>query len=189
IEKAEKSLKKVNKELDWLYKIKHDDKNYGMVSYFVWSDVFECFNCRSEVVLFNQSVNLECKTINNEFPCQNCGTILSKKTCERVWETKFDKIINETVKTTKTVPVLANYIFKGKRYERPINDEDLLLLNKIEEYNIETFVPLLELYEGYNTSQPIKTNGVTFIHQFYSKRNLIFLSSLWESLDGNPLKM
>tara|TARA_R110002167_G_scaffold134709_3_gene320807 strand:+ start:6085 stop:8685 length:2601 start_codon:yes stop_codon:yes gene_type:complete len=189
INKAESSLKKVNNELGWLYKIRHDDKNFGTVSYFVWSDVFECFNCGSEVVLFNQSVDLENKTINSEFPCQNCGTTLSKKTCERVWETKYDNIINKTVKTTKTIPVLANYIFKGKRYERPINDDDLELLNKIEEYHIDTFVPLLELYEGYNTSQPMNSNGVNFIHQFYSRRNLIFLSALWQSLDGNPLKM
>lgn len=189
IDKAESALKKVNNELGWLYKIRHDVKNFGTVSYFVWSDVFECFNCGSEVVLFNQSVDLENKIINSEFPCQNCGTNLSKKTCERVWETKYDNIINKTVKTTKTVPVLVNYIFKGKRYERSINVDDLEMLNKIEEYQIDTFVPLLELYEGYNTSQPMKTNGVNFIHQFYSRRNLIFLSALWQALEGNPLKM
>jgi hypothetical protein len=186
---AKEILSRLNKDFEWLYKIKHENGKEGTINYFVWSDVFECTNCNTEVILFDQAIDLENKVIKDEFPCSSCGTTLSKKTCERIWETKFDSVLHETIKVAKTVPVLANYTYNGKRYERKICSEDLQLLKKIEDYEITTFVPIFELYEGYNTSQPINSNGVKFVHQFYSKRNLIFLSAVWDSLKNNALRI
>jgi DNA modification methylase len=186
---AQSALKKISEEFDWLFKIEHDEKSFGQINYIVWSDVFECPGCKNEIVLFDCQVDLEKSIIHDDLNCTSCGIKLYKKSCDRLWETKFDPLLNQSIKISKTVPVIANYMFRGKRYERPINNRDLIYLQEIENYKIDSFVPIVELVHGYNTTQPIKTNGVTHVHQFYSKRNLIFLSALWSELKSNPLKM
>ena len=189
VENAEKKLYQVDKKLSWIFEVEHEKGKKGIINYLVWSDVFSCPHCNNEIILFDNAVDLEAKKIHSEFNCDNCGGSITKKKAERLWETKYDSFINEIVKTAKTVPVLINYTFQGKRYERSLNDFDKDLISKIESYNLPDSTPLLKLYEGYNTNQPIRSNGVNYIHQFYSKRNLIYLSELWLNLSSNTEKI
>ena len=189
VENAQKKLNKLYKDLSWLFETEHEKGKKGIINYLVWSDVFTCPHCTNEFILFDNAVDLETKKIYNEFNCTNCGGAITKKKAERLWETKFDSFINETVKIAKTVPVLINYTYQGKRYERPLNNFDYDLVLKIESYKLPDSTPHFKLYEGYNTNQPIKSNGVNFIHQFYSKRNLIYLSELWQKLSSNTEKV
>lgn len=188
-ETAEYALKKTYSDLSWLFEVEGENGKKGILNYYVWSDVFECPSCNSEIILFNSAVDIENKKIHSNFLCQKCGNSTSKKKCERIWETKYDTTAKITVKVAKTVPVLVNYSIGNKRFERKVKHSDFELLEKIDNYKIETFVPIDKLFEGYNTNQPIKSNGVEHIHQFYSRRNLIFLSSIWDKLKTNPLRM
>ncbi len=186
---AESILKKTFAEFSWLFEVEHESGKKGNLNYFVWSDVFECPSCHSEIVLFDAAVDIDGKKIRNEFLCEKCGNKTSKKKCERIWETQFDSISNQTIRVAKTIPVLVNYSLGNKRFERKISEKDLELLSKINSYELKSFVPIEKLYEGYNTNQPIKSNGVEYVHQFYSRRNLIFISIIWEKLKTNPLRM
>ena len=187
--KAQTILDEKYKQLSWLFEIEHTTNKIGQLNYYVWSDVFVCKNCQQDIVLFDAAVDLLKKKIYSEFACKNCGNITNKKKCERSWVTKYDSIIDSSVKIAKTVPVLVNYTYNKKRYERRLNQSDLETFKRIDSYNIETFIPIFKLYEGYNTNQPIRSNGVNYVHQFYSKRNLIFLSAIWQELETNSLKM
>lgn len=175
--KANALLDQVEQELGWMYETEVNGKK-AKVNYTIWSDVFVCPSCGNEITLWNESVDLENNIIRDKFPCPHCGFECSKKNMEKAWESSYDSILGQVVNMNKKVPVRVNYTL-GKRCEKDISESDKKLINSID-YNIEKKYPTRKFIEGYNTSQPIKSNGVTYSHQFFSKRNLIFLSRIYD---------
>lgn len=175
--KANALLDQVEQELGWMYETEVNGKK-AKVNYTIWSDVFVCPSCGNEITLWNESVDLENNIIRGKFPCPHCGFECSKKNMEKAWESSYDSILGQVVNMNKKVPVRVNYTL-GKRCEKDISESDKKLINSID-YNIEKKYPTRKFIEGYNTSQPIKSNGVTYSHQFFSKRNLIFLSRIYD---------
>ena len=182
--KANAILDQVEEELGWMYETDVNGKK-AKVNYTIWSDVFTCPSCGKEIVLWDESVDLDDELIKDKFPCPHCGYECSKKKMERVWETSFDSIINDVVKMNKKVPVRINYTL-GKRAEKDVELSDKALINSID-YEKEKSYPTSKLIEGYNTSQPIRSNGVYFTHQFFTKRNLILLNRVYELIVQNGL--
>lgn len=170
-------LDSVIKECTWLYETKHTDGGIGSINYMVWSDVFICSNCNSDIVFWDAALDVEKKEVVDNFHCPNCNTINSKKS-EKAWITVFDSTLKKTIRIAKSVPVLKVYTYKGKRYEDKPNEYDLALIKKINESNIPCWSPSYELPYGFNTEQPKISHGVTNIHLFYTKRNLWALSVL-----------
>lgn len=181
--KAKAILEQVEKELGWMYETEVDGKK-AKINYTIWSDVFSCPSCGKEITLWDEAVNLDKNEIKSEFPCPHCGTTCSKKNMEKVWETSYDSLLNKTVSMNKKVPVRINYTCLNKRGERDVTASDKELLSLIEEKNINKLHTSM-LIDGYNTAQPIKSNGITHTHQFYTKRNFIYLSRIAELAKGN----
>ena len=181
--KALRILEQVEKELGWMYETEVDGKK-AKINYTIWSDVFVCPSCGNEIVLWDEAVDLDKEIMKDSFPCPHCGNTCSKKNMEKAWETSFDSLLNKTVTLNKKVPVRVNYTLFGKRGEKDIDSSDINLIRKIENINLSEF-NTYELQEGYNTAQPIKSNGITHTHQFYSKRNFIYLSRIYELCKGN----
>lgn len=169
-------LDQVEDELGWMYETMVDGHK-AKINYTIWSDIFTCPTCGGEINLWNESVDLEVGEIKAKFPCPYCGTLCSKKNMEKVWITEYDSILKETCLINKKVPVRVNYTLK-KRGEKNIDNSDLCLLKSIDygENNYSTS----KLGKGYNTSQPINSNGVLYTHQFFTKRNFIYLSRIRE---------
>lgn len=181
--KALRILEQVEKELGWMYETKVDGKK-AKINNTIWSDVFICPSCGNELVLWNEAVDLDKEIIKDSFPCPYCGNTCSKKNMEKAWETSFDSLLNKTVTLNKKVSVRVNYTLFGKRGEKDVDSYDIDLIRKIENINLSEF-STYKLQEGYNTAQPIKSNGITHIHQFYTKRNFIYLSRIYELCKGN----
>lgn len=181
--KALRILEQVEKELGWMYETEVDGKK-AKINNTIWSDVFICPSCGNELVLWNEAVDLDKEIMKDSFPCPHCGNTCSKKNMEKAWETSFDSLLNKTVTLNKKVPVRVNYTLFGKRGEKDVDSYDIDLIRKIENINLSEF-STYKLQEGYNTAQPIKSNGITHIHQFYTKRNFIYLSRIYELCKGN----
>ena len=69
---ANRILDECEKELGWMYETNHIDENgkqvydmtgpvMGKINYIVWSDVFICPNCGSEIVFWDAAVDKEDK--------------------------------------------------------------------------------------------------------------------------------
>ncbi len=181
--KALRILEQVEKELGWMYETEVDGKK-AKINNTIWSDVFICPSCGNELVLWNEAVDLDKEIMKDSFPCPHCGNTCSKKNMEKAWETSFDSLLNKTVTLNKKVPVRVNYTLFGKRGEKDVDSYDIDLIRKIENINLSEF-STYKLQEGYNTAQPIRSNGITHIHQFYTKRNFIYLSRIYELCKGN----
>lgn len=182
--KANAILKQVEEELGWMYETEVNGRK-AKINYTVWSDVFICPSCGEEIVLWNESVSEDTKSIRDSFPCPHCGMTCSKKTMEKAWETTFDSTLGQTVTMNKKVLVRVNYTCNGKRGEQNINQFDIDLLGRINQIDTSG-LNTSKLQDGYNTAQPIRSNGINHTHQFYTKRNLITLNRIFE-LSSNDL--
>jgi len=187
---TEKLLVQCEKEFGWMYETQHTQDGQivtglnglpikGMINYTIWSDVFVCPSCSKEIVFWENGVDIEKGKVLDTFSCPHCRSQLSKRDCVRVQETNYDNIMKKVVTTAKQVPVYINYSVGKKRYEKKPDVFDLSLIKKINEMEVPYWVPTSELPIGYNTEQPKKSHGVTNIHQFYTKRTLMYLAALF----------
>jgi hypothetical protein len=175
----------VKNELSWMYETTHTDGRIGSINYTVWSEVFSCGNCGGELVFWDNAVDEDAGEVKSEFQCSHCKSIQSKKTLERLWITSFDEKLNKTTRQTKFIPSLIHYSLGTKSYIKRPDKGDFEKIRKIDETSIQSWYPITELPDGYNTQQPIKSNGFTNSHHFYTKRNLTALSLFYSKL---PLK-
>jgi DNA modification methylase/predicted RNA-binding Zn-ribbon protein involved in translation (DUF1610 family) len=183
--KAKAVLAKVEKELGWMYETEFDGHK-AKINYTIWSDVFTCPNCGQEIILWNEAVSEDTKTIQNEFPCPHCGMQCSKKNMEKVWESHYDSLLTETVTMNKTVPVRVNLTTSnGKRHERNFAEDDQKVLDEINNISLEEkYTSLMPIGDE---SARIKNYGITHTHQFYTKRNFIYLSRVYDLVKDDML--
>ena len=192
---ARRILKEVEQECGWMYETWHphcDDPNRvkGKINYTVWSDVFVCPNCGQEMVFWDVAVDQKAGSIRDAWNCPGCGTLVGKSAkkdsgavkAERAWETRFDRELKQTIRQAKQLPVLVNYSVGKKRFVKKPEVEDLDLIQKIVESEITYPVPTNELPVGFNTQQPKISHGLTHVHHFYTRRNLLALAILWSNI-------
>ena len=184
--KANEILDQVEAEVGWMYETLIHGKK-AKVNYIIWSDVFTCPSCGKEIILWNESVDIMNNIIKDKFPCPHCGFDCSKKNMEKVWESSFDNIVGDVIKMNKKVPVRVNYT-SGKRSEKNIEQFDVDLISSIN-YNDGEMYPTLKLEEGFNTSQPIRSNGVEYSHQFFTKRNYMVLNRVYQKAVKNNIPL
>ena len=182
VKKAKAILDQVEKELGWMYETEVDGRK-AKINYTIWSDVLACPNCSEEIVLWDNSVSEDTKTIKTSFPCPRCGTNCSKQTMIKVWETKFDTLLNQTTKSIKSVPVRINYTIGKKRGEKAIDGLDREIIEKIKQMPMGGMTTS-EIIMGDESSR-IENYGITHTHQFYTNRNFIYLSHLFELAKDN----
>lgn len=126
--KAIEILNRVESELGWMYETKVNG-NSAKVNYTIWSDVFTCSSCGSELSLWKEAVNLEKNTISDKFTCPFCGAECSKKNVNKSWELVYDDIVKESVEVLKKTPVRVNYtLSSGKRGEKDFDEYDLSIV-------------------------------------------------------------
>ncbi|MBF0397662.1 MAG: DNA methylase [Desulfobacterales bacterium] len=206
VEKFEKEAKRILKEVEeecgWMYETRHiEGKNIskelklfrdeyygkekiGKINYTVWSDVFICPYCNEEYIFWNVAVDKEKGSVLKKYPCPHCFAEIEKTDCERAKITFYDKAIQQEITQAKQVPVLINYTFDKKRYEKSPDEEDLKLIQKINETDIPYWFPTNKLPHGYNTEQPKKSHGITHVHHFYTRRNLWVLGKVFKIINS-----
>lgn len=185
-QKAEAIMRDVEKECSWMYKTTHHAEetylfqanNEGTINYVVWSDVFICPNCGSEIVFWDSAVDIDNGKVHDRFRCKCCGVEIKKAQCEHAQEMSFDERLNETITISKQIPVLINYSFAGKRFEKKPDQNDMEIISKIEKTHIPYWYPIDRIPEGDKTSDATKL-GITHAHMFYTKRTLYVLSCFY----------
>ena len=183
-EKALSILNEIKQEYEWMYKTKHSNGAIGLINYTVWSDVFTCPNCTSEIVFWKVAMSKKDGKVMEEFSCPNCNVLHTKKSVEKTWVTKFDKTLGNSIRQTKVVPVLINYSVGSKRFDKEPDSDDISLINKIDNMSTSYWSPKDELPYGYNTEQPKRSNGITHIHHFYTARTLVILESIYRKCNS-----
>ncbi len=186
-------LEKCEQTLGWMYETNHvDDQGKtlvvdgkaltGTVTNFVWSDVLICPNCTSEIVFWDVAVDKVNQVIDSEFVCNQCSTNLTKQRCENAFESIYDEKIDSVVKMVKQIPVLILYELDGKRYQKVPDTEDVQKIRKINEMAIPHWFPSDRMVLG-TESRRNDIFGITHVHHFYTKRNLLALAGLLKEIN------
>lgn len=180
---ANLEITKVEKSLEWMYETKHSNdgnKNIhpvkGRIIHVIWSEVFSCPSCSSNIVFWEQAYDNEMKMLD-EIPCNSCGKANKKKDLEKNIIQEYDEFLNEGQLRLKLVPVQIRYEWEGKRYSKKPDKYDFEVLEKIKNYRIDKYVPIIRNILGKETrrNDPI---GITHSHHFFIRRTLIILSEL-----------
>ncbi|MFC1776118.1 DNA methyltransferase [Pseudomonadota bacterium] len=158
---------------------------YPMVNYIVWSDVFECSNCSSEIVFWEAFYNPSINKLDAMANCVHCGVEQNKKQMNRKRVTEFDPNLDEAIEVVKQVPVMIDYTTAdGARKQKKPDEFDDLVVEKVKQYKVLSSV--VPLPKGVNTEQPRRSHNVNYMHQFYSARNLYVLTALREIAEQFP---
>lgn len=182
---AKEILAKVEEEYGWMYETKNNGGR-GTINYSIWSDVFTCPSCGGEIVLWNETVSEDTKSSTSEFHCPHCGTDCTKGNINKFKETCYDGITGDISNVQKCVPVRINGLtLSGKRFEKNIDSDDLAIYDKVMAMDISGLytAPILIGDE----SKRILSVGLSHTHHFYTKRNYIMLSRIYELVKHSPI--
>lgn len=177
-QEIESILNKCDEECGWMFETEHPGSLSGVkgtINFMVWSDVLICPHCGHEFVFWEDGVDVEHGKVPKKFVCKKCNASISKKDCKPSMEIVFDDALGKAISINKKVPVYVNYTYGGKKYEKKVDEKDLELIKKIEDYKIPYWYPIDRMCEG-GEARRNDDIGITHVHHFYTKRNLAYLA-------------
>lgn len=187
---AEEVLNKAYDECSWMFQTRHDAGEAGKpgmdvvgdIHYTVWSDVLICPNCGEEIVFYEAAANPETGKVMDEFSCASCGGKLRKKECDIAVLYYFDEALGTTKSMVKQKPVLINYQYGKKRFNKVPDQNDLDVIERINQLKIPYWFPAVRLCEGKESRRNDKI-GLTHVHHFFYKRTLYVLAKLYDLIE------
>ena len=195
-DRAAAVLKKVDEEFGWMFQTLHQppdseitlalkeintsnrpklNSRPGKINYTVWSDVFSCPECASEIVYWDSAVDKATYQVKEAFDCPSCGKNLGKKGLDRLFINHIDPVTGEGQKVVKRIPALIHYSVGKSYFTKRSDAADFALVEKIESLPVTRYVPREHLPKGDKTSDPLNV-GITRQHHFYTRRNLEVLA-------------
>ncbi len=177
---GKKLLRDVERDVGWMYETLHSDgKAKGRIEYTVWSEIFSCPECASEINFIEEALD-EDKRVRDHFPCPSCSAELTKKKLDRRVETKLDADTGETFEVPKRAPALIAYKVDGTRYEKKPDQADIERLQKIEEMALLAEVPTERFpYADMWEAPRMRGKGITSTHHMFLPRAAHGMGALW----------
>lgn len=178
-------LKAVEQEVSWMYETLHTDgKTKGQIEDTIWSEVFTCPQCAGEIVFLDEAFDTEAQQVRDSFPCPHCSLELTKKTLEKLNETRRDQLTGKTFTSSKRRPSFLTYKVAGKQYIKKPSDFDIDLLAKIDALTIPGDFPsdrmmhADESVDCWGDKWRAGTAAFTHVHHLYFNRTIHTLSAL-----------
>ncbi len=180
---AEDVLAAAEDEDGWMYEAFDTSGKKGSIRHLIWSDNLRCPGCQRTIALWDACVSLDPATISSTFSCPKCLREAPLDDVERVTVREYDDVLDDERTLRSRAPARVYGATGSKRWSRPATDADLALVRKIEAEPIpdsipKTLVPWGDLYrKGYH-------QGITHVHHFYTRRNLIVFARMWERVES-----
>lgn len=172
-------IRRCEERFGGLYQTRHNTGNLfsgnsgalGTINYIVWSDVFLCPQCGEEYIFWDVAIidNSVLKTLT----CPHCGAQFKKSDCERSRTSEYDDHVSATITFAKQVPVLINYSYAGKTFNKSPDKYDMAVIEEAKDLARHVDLPSDKLPDGDNTPQPIHSHGFTHVHQFFYDRSAL----------------
>ncbi len=189
---ADRILGECEKKYGWIYEttppqnaelsmFSGDSK--ATISNTVWSSVFICPNCGKDIVFYTEAVDSE-GHVKSVFNCPHCHAEVNKSKAIRKEETVYDELLGTPITRAAQVPAFKIFRYQGKKYEEKLNQHDLDVLERIDAIslspqNIPTEKMLFRDGKWGDIFRSGYHKGFTYAHHFYTKRNLLVISELY----------
>lgn len=164
----------------WIYQTIHQKNKIGYINYIIWSDVFTCSICNSEIVFWDSAVDHENDIVYEEFECKKCKSIHTKRSVSDAVLTVYNPYKEKAFTQKKRIPVLINYSFGGKRFDKKPDATDLANQEKIDDLLIQNWFPKNEIIPGDEIGR-LRNELINDVSELIPKRALIILSALAKS--------
>lgn len=187
-EAAEHLLADVRRQWAWLYGTRDPDGNEGEIRYLVWSDLLRCPECRKHVSLWDACVSRRPADISGTFRCPHCIAEAAVDCVFRVRETVADDLLRDERLTRRRVPAWVYGETNGKTWSRPAMAADQRKAQEIEQAALPEVVPLQQVPWG-DLYRSGYHEGITHLHHFYTRRNLLAFSALWNATARFPERL
>lgn len=185
---ANRVLAEAERRVGWIYQSGKTGLR-SQARYFIWSDLLECEDCGKTTSLWDACVRFKPARILDRWKCRACGHNATLAGSSRVVERTFDSITGKSVRSNDRKLVRVADVEGGKMSTRASEAADLQLVGRIEREKIPSTVPIVSMLRaggrewgdlwraGYH-------KGITHVHHFYTRRNLIALGTLHELVQG-----
>lgn len=163
----------------WMYDARDLTRDGGTIRHVIWSDLLRCPRCHRSVSLWDSCVSRAPAAISSHFTCNRCACEVAVDEAERITEITADEVLGANRLVRARRPAWLYGRTGSSSWSRPVNQDDLELLSRIDRAPLPDSVPVVaipwgDLYRrGYH-------QGITHLHHFYTRRNLIVFTRLWE---------
>jgi len=186
-EKAKKILRTVEQELGWMFETIHTDGSKARIDFTVWSEIFTCGNCSSEIVFFDEAFDPETKKVDKEITCPKCAARSTKENMGLVFESFVDAATGLVDQRPKRLPVLIKYSVGRRSYQKRPDHSDLETIRKAEALGLPVHLPQHTLPDCQMTRVGrMKTTNIKSVHNMYFPLEAHVLSALWGLAQTEP---
>lgn len=188
---ATRLLDEAERRYGWLYQIVDEHGAPAFARHFIWSELVECPSCHSELPLWDACVKLKPARIADRWKCPECGKVADLDATSRVSEQRFDALLQTTLTSKARRLARVDGITARRHWTRQPSECDLELVARIESEPVPPTVPIVPMMgkggvgwgdlwrSGYH-------EGITHVHHFYTRRNLIALGGLYALVENEP---
>ncbi len=153
------------------------------VFYSIWSDVFLCADCGSEVSYYRAAVASDGQSMKPDFRCPGCGADVAKRSMTRSMETYYDGVADQALTLAKVQLVRVNHQGSQKRVTRDATAGDADIQARIAaEAHMHGLRPEPILKGDRYYKDGLHLIGMEYYHQMYPIRNAVALSRLRHEL-------
>ena len=182
---AKKLIKAMETELKGLYETTDADGKIGTLRYTIWSEILVCPSCKTKVSYWDNSVKHDPLEITQEFNCPKCNHKDVVNSVERSIENVQDPVLNKRVIRKKRIPVWYYGRTGKKTWNRKVSKSDRQSENeKIVRFDAG-HIPEHAMSWGILHRKGYH-KGISHLHHFYSEKNLIVFSKIWDKTQAYP---
>ena len=189
---AQQILDEVDEELGWMYETSHSDKKTkGRINYTVWSEVFTCPECSSELVFLDEALDETTKRVRKKFSCPSCNADLVKNQLERCYEAKLDPATGQLVARSKLCPRRINYSLGTATFEKDCDESDRAVLVRVESLDFPSTMPTDRMMHAPNDIKcwgdkyRAGTASFSHVHHLFLSRPTISMAMLWQKANSS----
>jgi len=185
IKAAESLLATVRDQWAWLYECRDPKGETGEIRYVVWSDVLICPRCGKNGSIWDGCVTRGPAAISDTFQCPHCNRPSPVKQTTRVRETVHDDLLGQDRSVRKRVQAWVYGQTGGRTWSRVPDAQDDGFLDRVIETLIPRCVPVIDVPWG-DLYRSGYHEGMSHLHHFYTRRNLLAFSALWQKIVSFP---
>ena len=186
---AERVLAEAERRYGWLYTADELRGTHSRARYYIWTDCLECPKCHAETTVWKACVQLSPAKIADTFRCSECRWSDFMGRIPRLTESVHDELLDFDITIRRRVLARINGDTHGRHWSRAPNSRDLDLIARINSEAIPTSVPIIPMMGKGGTEwgdlwRSGYHRGITHVHHFYTRRNLIATGGIWSLIEN-----
>lgn len=178
-------------ELGWMYAAKGPNGEPGTIRHTLWTEHLVCPECGMSTSFWEAAVRTEPPTITEAAVCRCCSAAFPTASAKRLTEAYDDDLLNQSRERRVRTPAFVYGISGRSRWKREATLADLDFADQISQLPIPPTVPVVRML---NTEEERWGHmfrrgyhfGIQYVHDFYTRRNLVAVSRAWELVSDYP---